>query len=236
MVHSNGGWHEQDQTRYVTMVAEYARYGLAAWDRLRDICGHRPPHPDEWRTLIDFLGHAARVARLLDPSTRQQPLDTPEVVAFRLQRGAKLRELLNIADGAPVLNRSVRNVAEHFDEYYDRWHLTQPHLTAEDVEGGGIGPIESPPNRLVDRDQMVVELVGQRMDLQAVADDLSTINRTSATVVPIAQVDDPNLGYLLSGLPTWPSELRLNAPTNRPNESVVATPERGHDHGGPPGR
>lgn len=222
-------WTDQDQRHYLAMLAESARAALSAWDRLRSVGRLTPPHPEEWSALKSFLSFSADVARWLSPSlqARKDKGDTKEDLVFRELRGRKLRELVNVSEDSPVLDRSVRNIAEHFDEYFDRWHRRLPHLTADDVEAGAQLTVNLAPNRLIDRASWTIDLVGVELDLERVAMELRRIARVAARLEPLARNDSKVIAYALLGVPPLPPELQLGAPSRYPDEPVTAGADLG---------
>jgi hypothetical protein len=177
-----------------------------------------------------FLAAAANLSKLLFPSLEKRRRDSAESVAFRKVRGESLRELLEVTPTSPLASRSVRNFFEHMDEYLDRWLIDQPRLTVDQVEGGTQPPPPTsprPPLREMHPGRREVRFYGETVDLAAVAREVDRIRQRIVDLQPGEYISDPVLWTLLTMLPPFPPELRLSAPTRRPDESVMAgVPER----------
>ncbi len=65
-----------------------------------------------WMYLASFLSHTAMVSKLFKPAP-STPISTC--------RAQQLNEVLKVPDNALLLDRSIRNNVEHFDERIDRW-------------------------------------------------------------------------------------------------------------------
>lgn len=137
----------------------------------------------------------------------------------RKYRGESLRALLGVDDASPLLDRKVRDTSEHFDERLDAWTGEQPRFTAEEMEAGGLPNLPPPPMRRVDGG-WVVEVAGETLDLGVIEIELRRILGKTTELESLAALEDPGLATLLAGLPPFPTELRLDAPTRRPDEDV----------------
>lgn len=74
---------------------------------------HETPSSEVFRALHSVVTHAANVSRLLFPSRKRDE--------YAQQRGETLRELLGVDSSSPILDRSLRNHLEHYDERLDQW-------------------------------------------------------------------------------------------------------------------
>ncbi|MER6396102.1 NUDIX hydrolase [Kitasatospora sp. NPDC001603] len=214
-----------DWTRrvYLTWLARDVRYALTALDRAAELASQDPADPRAWMLLESFLTYTAKVSKTLQPVPSGKPRkgQTQEGWAWRQVRGEYLRELLGVDLGSPVLEREVRNAAEHFDEHLDEWVAHYPQPTASDWEQGITLSFPAPPTQHLGTAPWRVKVVGWEMDLTAIKNELRQILARAAKMEPLVGLPDPGLATALAGLPPFPSELRLNAPTRRPNEHIV---------------
>lgn len=218
-------WDEWAQRVYLTWLARDIRYARAALAEVRGRVGRRPPDPLEWMPLETFLMFAAKVSKMLKPvGVGKAPPKKPDRRAayeWRKSRGEHLCRLLEVDDASPVLSREVRNASEHFDEHLDEWMARAPRVTVEQIEAGEQPAQPSPPMRRVDRSGMV-EVAGEMLDLGAIESELARVLDRATAIEPFARVEDPGMATLLAGFSPMPPELRLDAPTRRPHESVLA--------------
>lgn len=219
------GWDEWAQRVYLTWLVRDIRYARVALAEVRGRVSQTPPDPLLWMPLETFLMFTGKVSRMLKPPEKQPPPKKPqfrEAYEWRMRRGEHLRHILEIDDESPVLDRGVRNASEHFDEDLDDWIARAPRPTAEQVEAGALPSQPSPPMRRVDSSSGVVEVAGRQLDLAAIESELGRILERVVVIEPLAAVKDPGLATLMAGFTPLPRELRLDAPTRRPDESVLA--------------
>lgn len=215
-------WNNQDQRRYLVNVALSARSALVEWEWLARIGGQRPPHPGEWPAVQNFLGRSADVAKWLAPSRDSRSDRSPRDRAFRKLRGEMLRELLNINSASAILDRSMRNIAEHLDEYYDRWNIEQPYWPVEEFDNYDLGQWKLPPIQQIDMTTGVLTLGHASISLADLVADLRHILQRASEIEPLAKTDGhPGLAYVLSSMPMYPPEMGLAAPTRFPAEPVT---------------
>jgi hypothetical protein len=139
------------------------------------------------------------------------------------ERGRRLRELFEVEDDSPVLNRDVRNCFEHIDEHLDAWVLAQPQLTAEQVEAGDLDPLAAAPPpllRVIRSEDGVIAVRNDHVNVPEVVAELRRVQAIAREIEPLARTY-PVLAEALATLPFYPSELRLSAPTRRPDEPVT---------------
>jgi hypothetical protein len=184
-----------------------------------------PDHAGLAFALHAFLAAAGNVSKLLFPLTSRQRGDSDESLTFRQVRGERLRKLLDVSDDSPLALRRVRNFFEHMDEYLDRWLIRQPRLTAQQLESGTQPrpPAEPrPPLREINPARRQVTFYGETVDVGLVAREVDRIRQKVVELEPAEYIRDPVLWALLTMLPPFPKELRLEAPTRRPDEPVTA--------------
>ena len=112
------------------------------------------------RALDDFLGDAARMRLMLWP-----PRKAAEA------RGASLRAVLQIDDGHPLQNATLRHHLEHFDERLDAWARESPNRIYVDRNVGPRNMIGGVDPRDIIRQFVPEENVyifrGEEFDIQA---------------------------------------------------------------------
>ncbi|MGW3228656.1 NUDIX hydrolase [Kitasatospora sp. NPDC001095] len=213
-----------DWTRrvYLTWLARDVRYALATLGEAANLTGQVPPDPKAWMLLESFLMYTAKVSKMLKPIIgRPLPSQTSEGRAWRGQRGKYLCGLLEVPNDAAVLDRKVRDAAEHFDEYLDEWVVHHPRPTTAEWEQGIGSTFPPPPAQRIDAASWRVTVAGQELDLGTIEGELRQILAKAVELEPLAGLDDTGLATGLAGLPPLPSELRLNAPTRRPDEHIM---------------
>lgn len=218
-------WDEWAQRVYLTWLVRDIRYAQVALLEIRARAGRTPPDPLIWIPLETFLMFTAKVSKMLKPIgvEKDRPKKSgPAQDAYdrRKVRGEQLRAILEVDDASPVLDRKVRDASEHFDERLDAWTGEQPRVTAEEMETGGLPTFPAPPMRRVDHGSWVVEVAGETLNLEVIEVELRRMLARAMELEPLATVEDPGLATLLAGLPPFPAELRLHAPTRRPDEDV----------------
>lgn len=75
-----------------------------------------------FRNLHSFLTHASNASRLLFP-----------VKSGDRNRGAYLRERLDIPQGSPLQSRALRDHLEHFDERLDAWRSKSRSFISDNI-------------------------------------------------------------------------------------------------------
>jgi hypothetical protein len=118
--------------------------------------------------LQNLLVQAAAVSRYFWPAR-----------ASHEWRGAQLRSAFAVGDDNPLRSRDLRNSIEHFDERLDLF--LEGHVTGH-VLPEYVGPLEEPteiPVRLFRAyyvDKGIFELLGQRFDIQPLAQAILTVH------------------------------------------------------------
>lgn len=216
-------WDDWAQRIYLVEVARQCTFALLAATELTESLQRDGIRERSWYATQSFLTSTANVSKLLYPAAPGEK-NKPEVICWRLKRGKMLRELLGVKIGDPLLDRKVRNGFEHIDEKIDEWLIRQPRPTIEQVEGGN-APFtpESPtiPLRIVRPKDGVISFRDVEVDIVAVVRRLTEILEKARELEPLTGYD-PGLGALLATLPTYPPELRLNAPSRRPHEPLTS--------------
>ncbi|MER6916447.1 hypothetical protein ABT354_32710 [Streptomyces sp. NPDC000594] len=218
-------WDEWAQRVYLTWLARDIRYAQIALLEIRTRAGQTPPDPLVWIPLETFLMFSAKVSKMLKPvgvdrGRPKSPGPAQNTYDRRKLRGERLCALLDVDDASPVLDRRVRDASEHFDERLDAWTGEHPRVTAEEMEAGMLPVFPPPPMRALGHGSWVVEVAGETLDLRAIEIELRRILGRATELESLATMEDPNLAALLAGLPPFPAELRLDAPTRRPDEDV----------------
>jgi len=220
----NTGAIKDDWTRrvYLTWLVRDVRYALATLGEAANLTGKVPPDPRAWMLLESFLMYTAKVSKMLKPIIgKPLPGQTSEGRAWRKERGAYLRGLLEVPENAAVLDRKVRDAAEHFDEFLDEWVVHYPQPTAIEWEQRLVSPFPPPPVQRVEAASWRVAVADRELDLGVIEGELLQILAKAIELEPLAGLDNPGLATALAGLPSLPSELRLDAPTRRPGEHVL---------------
>ncbi|MFF1419882.1 hypothetical protein [Streptomyces sp. NPDC058280] len=223
-------WDEWAHRVYLTWLAREIRYAQVALAEVYEQASWTPPPPGTWISLETFLMFTAKVSKMLSPLLTGKPKtskgQTQEGWEWRQERGSYLCDLFDVDDTSPVLDRKVRDASEHFDERLDEWVAHQPRPSAEQMEAGNLPDFPSVPMRQVDQESWVVEVAGENLDLKAIEIELWRILARARELEPLATVEDPSLATLLAGLPPFPAELRLDAPSRRPDEDVCTGIDR----------
>ncbi|WP_144118365.1 hypothetical protein [Catellatospora sichuanensis] len=218
-------WDRQGRAATLVQLAERARSAIGDVIDLNAMGGRRPPHPQEWRQVKSFLNSYGGICRILNPGSRKQKADTAKSHQLRLLRGEELRRLLRVAADSPLLNAEIRNKDEHFDEYFDQWQARQHLVTADEIEAGQRPTHEVAPVRRFHAHTWTIEVAGESLALRLVYPALLRLEARCRELEPLAGFPDPQLAYLLATMPQLPVELRLDAPTRRPHEGVMAGAE-----------
>lgn len=115
-------------------TSSYERFLEAVWKM-----------PDElaFRNFLNFLSHCAAISRMFWPPI---PRDK-RLKELTNARASKLRYAFELTENSPLKKRSLRNVAEHYDEFLDEFLLRDP-----------IGPIL--PTRILSSDILEKSEVG----------------------------------------------------------------------------
>lgn len=217
-------WDEWAHRIYLTWLAREIRYAQVALAEVYEQVSRTPPPPVTWISLETFLMFTAKVSKMLSPLLTDKPRtnkgQTQEGWKWRQERGSYLRNLLGVDETSPVLDRKVRDASEHFDERLDEWVAHQPRPSAEQLEAGDLPDFPSVPMRQVEQESWVVEVAGEKLDLKAIEIDLRRMLARARELEPLTTVEDPCLATLLAGLPPFPPEVRLDAPTRRPGDDV----------------
>ena len=210
---------------YLAWIAREIRCALVCLQEIRARAGN-PPDPAIWILIEAFLTFTAKVSKMLNPPLRgarpKHPGPQQQTYDHRKSRGDQLRALLQVREDAPVLDRTVRDASEHFDERLDDWIERQPRPTADDRESGTAPGFPSPPLRRVpDHDSWEIEVAGNTIQLGPVEAELQRILDRITRLEPLTAAADSYTATLLASLPSFPAELGLNAPTRRPDEHVL---------------
>ncbi len=96
------------------------------------------------------------------------------------RRGELLRRLLNIAEDGALLNRDMRNAVEHFDERLDNFLRTDPvgHFLMQHVGFEDKNSVPTHFFRAFFIDSGTFEVLGQRVSLQPLVDDIVRLHDT----------------------------------------------------------
>ncbi|MBB5790328.1 hypothetical protein [Jiangella mangrovi] len=218
-------WDERAQRVYLTHLARDVRIALVALEESKLLANTVPPDPRLWASVDTFLTYAARLSKMVKPIDGARPKkDLQKQAAYdrRKLRGEKLRELLGVEETSAVLSRSVRDSSEHFDERLDAWVFEQERFTADELEAGARPAMESPPMRIVDNEAWTIEVAGDVLEIGAVGRELERILASVLRLEPLARFSHADAAVLLSLMQTAPPELRLSAPSRRPDEPVTA--------------
>jgi hypothetical protein len=213
-------WDEWAQTVYLVEISRHSRYGLHVIKESKSFLGQRPPDPREWLMIQTFLSAVANVSKLLGPDTARRKSEHAELTEWRSERKRRLRQLLQITTNSPVLQRSVRNICEHFDEHLDKWVTAEPRPTADELERRSRGGRSPVPFRTFDSETHEIVAAHARMSLWPVVDELQRILAMIEELCPLARSEDPGLAFLMSAMGPFPPELRFNAPSRRPEEDI----------------
>ena len=223
-------WDEWAKRVYLTWLAREIRYAQVAFLEVRARAGHSPPDPLLWMPLETFLMFTAKVSKMLMPIAHDQRPKKPgpkrDKYDRRVVRGERLRAMLDVLDTSPVLDRAVRDASEHFDERLDDWIAERHPPTAEEVERGELWAAPLPPLRALISGSLVVEVAGNTLDLTRVEIELRRILARAMDLEPLTTLEHPGLATLLAGIPPFPPELRLDAPSRRPYEDVLTGIDR----------
>ena len=173
-----------------------------------------------------LLSAFANLSKLFDPNRKQSKWygDTDEVMSWRKLRAASLRSMFQVASNSPLMDRKMRNSFEHITEYLDRWIVVQPRPTADEIEATGYParPAEPmAPLRRFDLKGNVVSFQEHSIDLNSIVSEVRRVFSILQTIEPALASQNRTLMAALTLLPAWPPELRLDAPSRRPNESVL---------------
>ncbi|WP_158692767.1 hypothetical protein [Streptomyces roseochromogenus] len=230
-------WDEWTQRIYLTWLVRDMRYAQVALLEIRVRAGQTPPDPLIWIPLETFLMFTAKVSKMLKPIgvDKGRPKNAgpaQDVYDRRKLRGEQLRAILEVDDASPVLDRKVRDASEHFDERLDAWTGEYPRVTAEEMETGDLPTFPAPPMRRVDHGSWIVEVAGETLNLEVIEVELRRMLARAMALEPLSTVEDPVLATLLAGLPPFPAELQLHAPTRRSDEDVRSGIDRQAAAGG----
>jgi hypothetical protein len=120
---------------YGSMMARHANIITNDVQMIHQMAEQFPHKPEFgqfiWRAVEDALNRAAAISRMFDVTNMGSP--TPAQKAFREFRGKLLRRVLLGVDTEKFAKRvrTVRNIAEHFEEYID----DKLHALADGPEG-----------------------------------------------------------------------------------------------------
>lgn len=209
-------WDDWSRRPYIVEIARQCALALRATDELTEALNTQGTVSLAVQYAEQaFLGAAANVSKMFSPSS-QKP--------WARMRGQKLLELFNVAANSPVLDRDVRNHFEHIDDRIDSWILAQPRLTAEQVEAGEMDALATAPParlRIVDPKAGTISFGEAEVSVPDLYTELARILSVARDLEPAANTQ-PGLAELIATLPYYPEELRLSAPSRRPDEPVTA--------------
>jgi hypothetical protein len=217
-------WDEWAQRIYLVWLSRDIRYAQVALNDVRALADTTPPDPMLWLAVETFLMFSAKVSKMLKPvgvnTGRPRKSNAQTLYDRRKFRGERLCELLGVDRTSVILDRSVRDASEHFDERLDDWTFSEPRPTPEQLENG-ILPTSAPsPVRLANSNPLVIEVAGCSLNLTAIEGELHRILNRAIEVDRVAAIIDPGRATALAGLPPFPAELRPSAPSRRPHEDV----------------
>jgi hypothetical protein len=204
-------WDDWARRPYLVEISRQCAMAMEAAAELFEAVSQEGIHLAAWYSAQAFLGATANVSKLLKPP---QPRST---------HMARLAELLGVEDAAPSLQRGVRNHFEHLDARIDEWLWSQRRPTAEELERGdfqAFADLAPPPLRIIRPEDGVIAFRDEELDVPAILEELGRILNAVQEIEPLARVH-PDLGALLAVLPYYPHELRLDAPSRRPDEPVT---------------
>jgi hypothetical protein len=97
---------------YTDEVQMHAASAIASYAFLGDLLVNLETRQrrDVWFALVSFLTHAGMISKFLEP-----------IEASAKQRGAQIKQHLEVPDDSAILARMARNNLEHFDERMDGW-------------------------------------------------------------------------------------------------------------------
>jgi hypothetical protein len=128
--------------------------------------------------IQEAVGHAAALSRFFWPSGIgfKEP---KEIQNLRENRGIKLRKSFGLLDTSPLMNRSLRNAWEHFDERLDKFLLQNDagfffpsaligsHTLADDPMGKIF--------KLLDQDEGCLVLLGEKYFFRPIKEEVLRI-------------------------------------------------------------
>lgn len=124
-----------------------------------------------WFAIDSALGAMARISKILWP-TRAAPKESVE-------RCRSFRRAFEVDEASPVLNRSVRDALEHFDERLDNWARSSAHRNLADrviaPRTAIVGLHPDDYARHFDPETNIVSVFGDRLDLQALVDAVADL-------------------------------------------------------------
>ena len=139
---------------------------------------------------------------------------------FAEQRGRYLRELFKLSDELRVLERTMRDHYEHYDERLDRWIMSHPYAKDDDSGSGSppAGPIV--PLRGI-QESGLLELLGynSKVEIASAMEELRQIYATAVEIVPLAKWAT-GLEQLINAIRS-PGFVPLDAPTEYPDQRVT---------------
>ena len=107
------------EIHYISHIQTVSRQSLRAFARFESLAVTHPQHrnPDEaFEALQLALTHAAAVSRFFKPSRRG-------IGGLSAARGTKLSVAFGVNETSPLINRSLRDAIEHYDERLDEYLL-----------------------------------------------------------------------------------------------------------------
>lgn len=78
--------------------------------------------PEITELVLGILSNAANIKKLMTPSQRKNK-EPAWTYTFRVERSNMIKEFVSDLDISEIMNSSVRNSLEHFDEYLDEFSI-----------------------------------------------------------------------------------------------------------------
>ena len=94
-----------EDTVYIGEIVLQVKIGLKAYERLK----FSEDTIDVWASIQSILISSANISRILWPNKEY------------IDRGVRLRKMLNISDDNILRDRTFRNHFEHYDERIEKW-------------------------------------------------------------------------------------------------------------------
>lgn len=231
-------WDERTNRVYLVTLAWDIRHAQTSFEKLATCAERSAFDPQIWPAISSFLASTARVSKMLNPigygSERPKKAGNSQVRHDRRHyRADSLRTLLEIDEGSAILDRAVRDADEHFDDRLDAWAANLRLQTYEEVIADGL-EWSLPPLRILDGGALVVTIDQATLALEPIRAELDRILHRVVELEPLAGWANLQAAAALSSLPVVPIEMRLDAPSQRPDEDIRMgiAEQRDHDQAG----
>jgi hypothetical protein len=219
-------WASGARRFYIAEIVRQASCALAAMQQALHLSRDPQRRSEAWPAVQSFLTATAVISKLLWP-VRAEGTDVK--AHWRRFRADRLRAELMISDTSVLRDRKVRDSADHFDERIDDLVRDQriPRSWTELADAEFVR--QPAPFRAIDPDTGEVLAGHDRMALGPVITELNAVLRRCEDIEP-GSTSAPDIAMLLATL-RWPPLPSLFAPTERPDEPVIA--EATFDRTGP---